>query len=155
MKEGMLMIFRNIRRDQGGFSLLEVLISIGLFSGAILGVIIMLLSTIRGNSVSMHLSGATQLASKQIEELMLMNYADLRDTDHDGVNGLDDRPASRADMARSNVKTGGIAKTYQIFINVAEDWPVNGTKTIRVIVAWEDGGRDKQTEFEFMRTQGE
>ena len=148
----------NLKKEtnlQKGFSLLEVLISIAIFTTALLGVSVMLLSTIKGNSVSMHLSSATQLASKQIEEIMLMAYADLKDKDHDGLSGLDDRDAMTADMTSLNAKAGGLSKEYNIFINVAEDEPVSDTKTVRVILLWEDAGRTKKTEFEFIRTSGE
>ena len=140
---------------QNGFSLLEVLISIAIFTTALLGVSVMLISTIKGNSVSMHLSNATQLASKQIEEIMLMAYADLKDKDHDGLSGLDDKSALTADMTHLKAKAGGLSKEYNIFINVAEDEPVRDTKTVRVILLWEDAGRAKKTEFEFVRTLGE
>ncbi|MGA1790809.1 MAG: type IV pilus modification PilV family protein [bacterium] len=140
---------------QEGFSLLEVLISIAIFTTALLGVSVMLISTIKGNSVSMHLSSATQLASKQVEEIMLMEYADLKDLDHDGLSGLDDKDVMTADMIHLRAKAGGLSKEYNIFINVAEDLPVQDTKTVRVILLWEDAGREKQTEFEFVRTLGE
>ena len=140
---------------QMGFSLLEVLISIAIFTTAFLGVSVMLLSTIKGNSLSMHLSSATQLASKQIEEIMLMDYDGLKDTDHDGISGLDDQDAMTADMTHLHVEAGGISKKYNIFMNVAEDYPVDETKTVRVILTWQDGDREKQLELEVIRTWGE
>ena len=140
---------------QMGFSLLEVLVSIAIFTTAFLGVSVMLLSTIKGNSLSMHLSSATQLASKQIEEIMLMDYNGLKDTDHDGISGLDDHDPLTADMKHLNVDAGGVSKKYNIYMNVAEDYPVDETKTIRVILTWQDGDRQKQTEFEIIRTWGE
>lgn len=138
-----------------GFSLLEVLISIVIFTIALLGVTVMLLNTIKGNAVSLHLTSATQLASKQIEEFMLTRYSDLRDIDKDGKDGLDDRDTLSADLSNLDVEAGGIGKHYDIYANVVEDWPVENTKTIRVIVAWKNGGRDKHTTFDFIRTFGE
>ena len=87
-----------------GFSLLEVLISIAIFTVALLGVTVMLINTIKGNSLSINLTTASQLASKQIEEMMLMNYSDLRDFDKDGAKGLDDRDKVTADMSNLDVE---------------------------------------------------
>lgn len=140
---------------QRGFSLLEVLISIAIFTASLLAVSVMLLNTIKGNSVSIHLTSATQLASKQIEEIMLMRYSDLRDVDKDAADGLDDHDPLTADMSNINVEAGSIGKRYNIYANVIEDYPVENTKTIRVIVAWEHGGKDKNISFEFIRTSGE
>ena len=60
----------------------------------------MLLNTIKGNSLSIHLTNASQLASKQIEEMMLMRYSDLKDIDKDGADGLDDHDPATADMSK-------------------------------------------------------
>ena len=138
-----------------GFSLLEVLISLAIFTTALLGISAMLLNTIKGNSVSIHLTNATQLASKHIEEMMLMPYFDLTDTDKDGTNGLDDKDPMMADMSHLDVEAGGIRKHYDIYTNVVEDCPVKNTKTIRIIVTWRHCGREKHTAVDFIRTLGE
>ena len=142
-------------RFQEGFSLLEVLISIGIFAIGILGASVLLINTIKGNAVSIRLSAATQLASKQMEEIMLIDYAALTDDDGDGLAGLDDAATDTADGMRLNLKGGGVAERYNLFWNVAEDWPVAETKTVRVIVTWHGGNRDKRTAFDLVRTRGE
>jgi len=142
-------------RPQDGFSLLEVLISIGIFSIGILGSSVLLINTIKGNSVSLRLSTATQIASTQIEEIMLMDYASLIDGDKDGFGGLDDAANLTADGWHLNLKGGGVGERYNLYWNVAEDWPVPETKTVRVIVTWHGGNRDKRTVFDFVRTRGE
>ncbi|MGA1843832.1 MAG: type IV pilus modification PilV family protein [bacterium] len=142
-------------RLQQGFSLLEVLISIGIFAIGILGASVLLINTIKGNAVSIRLSTATQLASKQMEEIMLIDYASLMDHDGDGLAGLDDTDASTADGIRLNLKGGGVGERYNLYWNVAENAPVAGTKTVRVIVAWHGGTRDKRVAFDMVRTRGE
>lgn len=139
----------------GGFSLLEVLISIAIFTIGLLAISVMLLNTIKGNSLSIHLTNASQLASKQIEEMMLMPYSDLKDIDNDAADGLDDHDPATADMSKLDVEAGGIGKSYDIYANIVEDCPVKKTKTIRIIVAWKHGERDKHTRFDFVRTFGE
>ena len=138
-----------------GFSLLEVLISIAIFTTALLAISVMLLNTIKGNTLSVYLTNASQLASMQIEEMMLMRYSDLRDMDNDAAKGLDDHDPDTADMSKLAVEAGGTGKHYDIYANVAEDYPVKKTKTIRVIVSWKHGERDKHTKFDFVRTPGE
>lgn len=141
--------------SSGGFSLLEALISIAIFTTALLSISVMLLNTIKGNTLSIHLTNASQLASMQIEEMMLMRYSDLRDVDNDAVKGLDDHDPATADMSKLSVEAGGTGKHYDIYANVAEDYPVKKTKTIRVIVSWKHDKRDKYTKFDFVRTPGE
>ena len=138
-----------------GFSLLEVLISIAVFTTALLAVSIMLLNTIKGNSVSINLTNASQLASKQIEKMMLMPYSDIKDKDKDAADGFDDHDYATADMSNLSVETGGTGKRYDIYANIVEDYPVKNTKTIRVIVTWKHNKRDRQTKFDFVRTYGE
>lgn len=138
-----------------GFSLLEVLISIVIFTTALLAISVMLLSTIKGNALSIHLTNASQLASKQIEEMMLMHYSDLEDIDKDAADGLDDHDPATADLSRLAVEAGGTGMRYDIYANIVEDYPVKKTKTIRVIVAWKHGERDKHTKLDFVRTFGE
>ncbi|MGA1841061.1 MAG: type IV pilus modification PilV family protein [bacterium] len=139
----------------GGFSLLEVLISIAIFTTALLAISVMLLNTIKGNALSVHLTNASQLASMQIEEMMLMRYSDLRDMDNDAAKGLDDHDPATADISKLAVEAGGTGKRYDIYANVAEDSPMKKTKTIRIIVSWKHGERDKHTKFDFVRTLGE
>ena len=50
--------------DNKGFTLLEILISMFVFTIGLLGTLIMLLSTIKGNSSSIKLTTSAQLGSK-------------------------------------------------------------------------------------------
>jgi prepilin-type N-terminal cleavage/methylation domain-containing protein len=61
-----------------GFSLLEVLISLGVLSFGLLAAAELLVTAIRGNSFSHHLTDATILAEAKLEELKNLNYFDSR-----------------------------------------------------------------------------
>lgn len=137
-----------------GFTLVEVMVSVVIFAIGILSVLIMLLQTIKGNAASITMTNAAQLASKQIEEIMLMNYNAITDTDGDGVAGLDDIDVSTAEGTNLNLEIGGLGKRYNVYWNIAENWPVTDTKTIRVIVTWQEGNRNKQVAFDFIKTLG-
>lgn len=124
-------------KKEKGFTLIEVLIAISILTVGILAMASMQISAIRGNYLSSNLTEATTWAQDKIEYLMSLPYddADLQDTDGDGTippnYGLD-HIATSADYPP---ETHGL---YNLYWNVAPDWPVNNTKTIRVIVTWVD-----------------
>jgi type IV pilus assembly protein PilV len=126
------------RRGEGGFTLLEVIISISILSIGILGVATMQSAAIRANFFAGSTSTGTTWASDKMEELIALAYEDfedanLEDKDGDADAGLDHATAGTADY---NENQSG----YTIFWNVSEDSLLNDTKTIRVIVTWTDHG---------------
>lgn len=138
-----------------GFCLLEILIALFIFTIGILALLIMLLYTVKGNSMSIQLTNAAHLASKQIEKIMLSDDDSITDADNDGISGLDDCDESTSDGTNLNVEAGNLGKHYNIYWNVAEDQPVADTKTIRVIVSWQEGEADKQVKFDYIKALGE
>lgn len=132
--------------NQSGFTLLEVLIALFIFSIGILGVNAMQLTSIQGNSKAQRLSEASNAAADQIESFLSLAYdaAALNDIDGDGTGqdvdqdgvdddvgnfGLDDVTAATADG--NGMSTDG---NYQLFWNIAIDHPGPGSKTIRIFV---------------------
>lgn len=127
----------NIRHAQG-FSLIEVLVAMCLFSIGILALAQMQIVSMSGNSTSRRITGAATLAESKLEELKSLSYADADLTDKDasgdagyGTAGLDDEDGD-ADGSETGVTIMGQA--YDVFWNVAADSPVSDSKTIRVIV---------------------
>ena len=82
---------------------------------------------------------------------MLMDYDTIVDSDGDGIAGLDDSEISTAEGSTLNIASGNSGERYNVFWNVAENCPVAETKTIRVIVKWQDEKRAKQTTFDFVK----
>lgn len=143
------------RNHQDGFTLIEVIIAIFILMIGILGAIVMQEASIGGNDTAIHLTGAANSASDRLETLMAMDYDDasLADANDVGANagetGLDntDVPGSLAD--------GGpvVQGDRTLYWNVADNYPVFGSKTIRVIVRRTDGGVAKDVILDFIKME--
>jgi len=68
---------KNYLKSKGGFTLLELMISLAIMSVGMLGVVGMFVYAIGGNAEGRNLSKATNLAGKKIEELKMTAFADL------------------------------------------------------------------------------
>ena len=112
-------------KEQNGFTLLEVIIALFIFSVGLLAVASMQMSAIKGNYFSGTLTEASNWAADQMETLMSLPYTedDLAAGDHPDV------PLEE-----------GI---YTITWNVLEDDTTNNTKTIAITVAWTDRGSQR------------
>jgi len=119
-----------IMKNTKGFTLIELLIALVVFAVGILGVGAMQLTSITGNSKGRLITEASNVAADQIEKILSRDEGDFVDGDgtNAGVAGLDDFPPNDTDGSEASYGN------YQIYWNVAEDYPVSGTRTIRVIV---------------------
>lgn len=129
--------------NAAGFTLLEVLIALVILAVGILGVATMQISSIQGNSKGRQISEATSVASALLENLLAREYADtcLIDVTADGDAGLDDPFADRDLPHPTSTDPDDcidvpipVPQGYNLFWNIAEDWPDDRTKTIRVFV---------------------
>lgn len=134
-----------------GFSLIELLIAVFVFSVGILAVASMQLQAVGSNSGSLIISQATSLAEAKAEELMALdfNHADLQDLDGDDNAGLgngsegntppafDNNPGTVGDADYMEPSPDGFFSTYW---NVRNNWPNANSKTVRIIVRWAGGG---------------
>ncbi len=137
---------------QSGFTLLEVLIALLIFSVGILGVKSMQLTSIKGNSKASRITAASNVAVDHLETFLALDYSDavLADTDGDGTDqdadndgidddggnfGLDDlaSPDGTADRDGDGVD--------DVFWNVAVNHSTMDTKTIKVFVEPSGGGQ--------------
>jgi type IV pilus assembly protein PilV len=125
-----------------GFTLVEILITIGILTFGLLAVASMQISAIRGNDFSSNVTEATVLAQDKLELLSTLPYAhsDLQDQDGDFGSGLADSGAS-ADYSET---AAAPFSRYTVSWNVSENNPVPDAKTIRVIITWQDRGIDRQ-----------
>ena len=139
------------RERQEGFTLLEVIIAISILTVGLLAVASMQGSAIMANASATDITDATTMAADRLEKLAALSYnhTDLQDTDGDGAAGLgntgfDADPLTAADADFGIAQQTARGKTYSVYWNIAANDPKVGTKTIQVIVTWEDHGRTKQ-----------
>ena len=112
-----------------GFTLLEVIVAISILTFGILAVASMQVSSIRGNSFAIGVTGGTTWAGDQVERLMALPY---------GHNDLDQ-------AQNPHQATEGM---YTINWNVTDDTPITNTKTINVTVTWTDQGVQKSVSLQ-------
>ena len=129
---------RQILNNQKGFTLLEVLTAVSIFTIGILSANIMQIGSIQGDSSAAKITTSTNWAAGRIEELIQSGYANVNDTNGDGAAGLDyvNDPGEPADG--SDTSPDGV---YEIFWNVAADQVVTNVKTVRVITRWTSRGK--------------
>jgi type IV pilus assembly protein PilV len=102
--------------NEAGFTLIEVLISLAIFTIGILSVNAMQIASIRGNSVANGLTVASVAASSKIENIMAMPYDEL--------------------ISDSSTTTDGYTITWTVS---AADVPTAGCKTVKVEVTGRQG----------------
>jgi prepilin-type N-terminal cleavage/methylation domain-containing protein len=120
-------------RTENGFTLIEVLIAMAIFSIGILGVATMQMTSTNGNTAAGKVTANSFVAESQVERLMGLAYGnpvDLSNGTHipaQDVDGVDNDSDGAIDEAG---ETGPIIVQY----NVADDTPVLRTKTITMWV---------------------
>jgi len=129
---------KKMRMDIKGFTLIEVLIVLSIFSIGILAVTAMQMTSTKGNASSRRITEATALAENQIENLMQLPYDDY-----------DLKP-------EYNPHPGPQVPPYTVNWNVNEvDLDADGTndsKTIDVTVSWSYGG-DRNVSIQYIRPE--
>jgi type IV pilus assembly protein PilV len=126
--------------NQSGFTLLEVLIAISILTVGLLGVAQMQIMGITGNYFSGNTTAALTLAEEKMEDLLGKSYSD--------ANLNDDEPGNNANLTSittidhtENVNEDGqpvAGGFYRRIWNVADDTPILDTKTVAVIVTWDN-----------------
>lgn len=109
--------------DKRGFTLLEVLIAITIFSIGLLAVATMQVSAIRGNRMGYEVIQATYLAQTQIDTLRDSNIATLiaGGPYNDPNNPIDETGANGGTFNRSWVITNRTANSRDVSVTVT--WP--------------------------------
>jgi len=109
-----------IRRNESGFSLIEVLISLAILSVGLLAVSSMQITSIKGNFSSGNVTNATVLAQSKLEELRRLSYTD-------------------SNLMSGQHSEGAISGSiFSMFYDVAD---ITSTmKAITVTVRWTDAG---------------
>ena len=131
-----------------GFTLLEVIVAISVFTVGLLAVVSMQVSAIRGNTAAGGVTEATSWLSDQMEKMMVLpfDHPQLEDRDGDGTDkgsgedaklGLEDVTPETADHWVSRGR-------YSLYWNIAPGEATKDTKTVKVIVTWTDHGIRKR-----------
>jgi type IV pilus modification protein PilV len=141
----------NMNLKEEGFTLLELLITTVVLGVGILALIGMQVAAISGNSSANQMTVATTLAQDQIEQLKRLSFFDAALTDSNtGNNGAltnsaDDESFDQTDASNPINESGGTTglRRYRRFWNIADNTPIQGTKTVVVFVYW--GTVDNET----------
>lgn len=129
---------KSIYKNQNGFTIIELLIALVIFTVGILGVATMQTTSIKGNSKGRLISEASNVAADRIERILSLPYNDpsLADTDGDGTDQADDESNYGLDDLENpdgSADSNGDG-TDDIFWNIAVDHPLKNTKTIKIFV---------------------
>jgi prepilin-type N-terminal cleavage/methylation domain-containing protein len=131
-----------------GFTLMEVITALAIFSIGIVALYGVQTGTIGRNYTSNRITTASTWASEKIEDLLSLAYQDLKDTDNDGAAGLSDSTTATADGSESS--PDGV---YTVLWNVAVNEPIYRTKIIRVIVTSQRAGTGNLVDMEYVKQE--
>ncbi len=107
---------------QGGFTLIETLMAMAIFTIGILGLFGMQTAVIKKNLSANTITTGATWAADRIEQLLGQDYEALNDTNKDGCDGLDDRqPVSAGSPNSSDYddNSGTVPPVYRMYWNVA------------------------------------
>ncbi len=121
--------FFRLKRSQKGFTLLEVMIAIAIFSIGILGVIKMQIRSQVGNTSARTITQGTTYAQDAIENIMMSTY-----TPSIPIAGVFTPPPTVD-------PTSG--ESYNISYVITANNPITNTSQIAMTVTWNDQGRTK------------
>ncbi len=121
-----------LTKNQYGFTLVEFLVALVIFSVGILGVQSMQLTSIKGNSKSNRITKASNVAVDHLETFLTLDYSDPKLADTDGdltpLDGVNDVFLS-VSVNHSTMDT----KTIKIFVE-----PIGGGKMVSMVVVKAD-----------------
>ena len=151
-----------VKWKEQGYTLVEVLIALGILGFGLLAVATMQVTAIKTNARASGMSQGLTLAQDRAEELMNLSYSNLNDTTGDGTDGDNgfglNNTVDPADECNDPLSDGfwpdpwDCTAQYRLFWNVAVDEPVADSKIIRVIVIWTERGMDKRISLDFVKT---
>jgi prepilin-type N-terminal cleavage/methylation domain-containing protein len=125
-------------KDQEGFTLIEVLISLAIFSFGMLAVANMQIVAIRVNSFADRLTEGTTLVQDKIEELLGLPFTD--------ANLNDPTPVGACQAYAEPPSSRGYTVGWCVDMNAA-----GTSKTVNVTASWNNVGQEKSFSLSFVR----
>jgi type IV pilus assembly protein PilV len=113
-------------KQQGGFTLIEVLIALTIFAVGLLAIAAMQTSAIRMNSTAGHLTDLSTWGMDKLEELISLPYTDPWLDPLGNPPGLD---------TRNNTHQYNTSDGFQVEWNIFKDTPTAHTKLIKLTVS--------------------
>ncbi|MBI4639422.1 MAG: prepilin-type N-terminal cleavage/methylation domain-containing protein [Candidatus Tectomicrobia bacterium] len=117
-------------RDDG-FTLIEVMIALAIFSIGLLGFITFQITATRVNATAQRITNATLIAEKTLEEIRNKRYGDITTENFpgQGYGSVPGFPAFKKD------------------VTITDNSPIRGLKTLVITVSWKDaGGKERNVE---------
>ena len=141
--------------NRNAFSLVEVLIAIAIFSIGILAVVSLQVSSMNLNASSRRLTEATALASERMERLLTVpyNHANLMDSQNEGDHGHGENGLGFIGENGNEADFQETIGIYNVFWNIAENQFINNTKTLRVIVVYNNLGEQRQVVLQHVKNR--
>src|SRR5215470_4735660 len=115
-------LWKTMSRGQGGFTLIEVLITTLLLTIGLLGTLGLTTGIVRGNFFSKHITSGTVIAETQLEAIQNTGYTNATPTNF---------PATAA-----TVSMGGV--NFNRTTTITDNSPGTNMKTISVTVTWNE-----------------
>ena len=114
--------WKKISRGQGGFTLIEVLVTMLILTIGLLGTAGLTTGIIRGNFFSKNITSGTVIAQTQLEAIQNKGYTNATSTNF---------PATAA-----TVSMGGVS--FNRTTTITDNSPASNMKTISVTVTWNE-----------------
>lgn len=109
------------RRNQKGFTLIEVMIALVVLAAGLLALMTMQIVSIRANAFSSEMTYASMLAQSRLEQ--------IRNTSYDNITA-----GTTKDILPASETTKGIS--YEVETKVEDDKPADDMKTVTLTVKW-------------------
>ncbi|OPY12579.1 MAG: hypothetical protein A4E70_01463 [Syntrophus sp. PtaU1.Bin005] len=122
--------------DKRGFTLIEVLVAMCLLLVALLALLSLTATVIKGNAVSKMTTMATTLVKDKLEDMKNKSYADIS-ASTSGITATD--YASQNGQVSGSSTGAYFTRTCTCKLDAAE--PNDTMKTVVVTVSWSGGGR--------------
>lgn len=142
---------RKQNSNGNGFTLIEVLIAMVIFSIGILGVAKMQNSAIIGNAHARKITDAATLGQDIVERIIALDYDDVKLDDDDPVGDLTKGLGSADEVWQH--KEDDPDSPYDVYSKIVENYPITENKTIRTYVEWKAYGKDKNIFIDYMKVK--